>query len=46
MNSSGVTANADAEKPPMFCCCYSWDYDTLKGADMQGQDVIEDDYDR
>ena len=46
MNSSSVTTSSDKEKPPLFCCCYSWEFPKLDAMDMQGQDVVEDDYER
>ena len=46
MNSSAVTAMTSEEKPPLFCCCYAWEFDKMDQINMKGQDVVEDDYER
>jgi len=46
MSSAGTKEEKFEEKPPMFCCCYSWELPTMEipEMDLKGQDVIEDDY--
>ena len=46
MTSLDVTKEEDEEKPkpPMFMCCYAWEKPKMTAVNMQGQDVIENDY--